>query len=277
MILIADSGSTKTDWCLLDRKGQRKNISTKGMNPYQQNEEELNNEVATALIPQLPTTELDEVYFYGAGCIYDKVALMQRVLNNHLHISKTCEVNTDMLAVARGLCGREPGIACILGTGSNSCFYDGKAITKNVSALGYILGDEGSGAVLGKLFLGDLYKNQLGEAIKREFEETFQLNVSQVIDRVYRKPTPNRFLASFAPFIHQHLNNEKIYNMVLSSFSAFICRNLLQYDSQNYPAHFCGSVAWHFQEVLQKAASIHAVRIGNIMKSPLEGLVKYHQ
>lgn len=276
MILIADSGSTKTDWCLLDDQGNQKRIGTKGMNPYQQSEEELSREVATALIPQLPSTEIEEVHFYGAGCIYDKIPLMQRVLNSHLAITKCCEVNSDMLAVAHGLCGHEPGIACIMGTGSNSCFYDGKEIVKNVSSLGYILGDEGSGSVLGKLFISDLYKNQLGNELRMEFEKQYGLDVGQVIDKVYRQPYPNRFLASFAPFIKQHLDHPSVYQLVLGSFLAFFRRNVMQYESDKYPVYFNGSIAWHFQEVLQEAASQLGINIGEIVKSPMEGLVKYH-
>ena len=276
MILIADSGSTKTDWCLLDEQGNRKSITTKGMNPYQQTGEQLSNEVATALVPQLPGTEIDEVFFYGAGCIYDKIAVMEKVLHEHLQIAKQCEVKSDMLAVARGLCGHEPGIACIMGTGSNSCFYDGKEIVKNVSSLGYILGDEGSGSVLGKLFISDLYKNQLGNELKEEFEKQYGLDVGQVIDKVYRQPYPNRFLASFAPFIKQHLDHPSVYQLVLGSFLPNFRRNVMQYESDKYPVFFNGSIAWHFQEVLQEAAHQLGINIGEIVKSPMEGLVKYH-
>ena len=217
MILIADSGSTKTDWCLIDDEGHRKDISTKGMNPYQQSEEQLTNEVATALVPQLPTTTIENVYFYGAGCIYDKIPLMERVLRSKINILGRCEVNSDMLGVARALCGHESGIACILGTGSNTCFYDGTEITKNVPSLGFILGDEGSGSVLGKLFVNYLYKGLLGEIIKQKFEHSFDLDTGKVIERVYRQPYPNRFLASFAPFIYEHRHDERVYQLIFAN------------------------------------------------------------
>ena len=276
MILIADSGSTKTDWCLLGKDGYRKDIATKGMNPYQQSEEELNAEVASALVPQLPDGEIDEVYFYGAGCIYDKIPLMQRVLQSQLPIKGHCEVNSDMLAVARGLCQHEAGIACILGTGSNSCFYDGQAITQNVTSLGFILGDEGSGGVLGKLFISDLFKNQLGEALKQEFQQHYGLDVGQVIDKVYRKPYPNRFLASFAPFIKEHLDNPQLHQLVINNFLSFFRRNVMQYDYLDHPVHLCGSIAWHFKPQLLEAAQQTGITIGSIEKSPLEGLIGYH-
>lgn len=276
MILIADSGSTKTDWCLIGDRGERKYFCTKGMNPYQQSEEQLANEVATALVPQLPTTTIYNVFFYGAGCIYDKVPLMERVLRSQLHITGQCEVNSDMLGVARALCGHRPGIACILGTGSNTCYYDGEYIAKNVSSLGFILGDEGSGSVLGKLFIGALYKGLLGEEIKQEFEQTYHLDTGKVIDSVYRQPYPNRFLASFAPFIYEHRDDERVYQQIYANFEALCTRCLMQYDYQHHPIHFCGSIAWYFREILEKVAADHQLTIGNIEKAPLEGLVKYH-
>lgn len=277
MILIADSGSTKTDWCLIDDRGEKLYYSTKGMNPYQQSEEQLANEVAKALVPQLPTTTIDDVFFYGAGCIYDKIPLMERVLKSQLNIIGVCEVNSDMLGVARALCGHQPGIACILGTGSNTCFYDGEKIIKNVSSLGFILGDEGSGSALGKLFVNSLYKGLLGEEIKEEFEHTFNLDTGKVIESVYRQPYPNRFLASFAPFIYQHRHDEKVYQQIFANFDVLFKHCLVQYDYQHYSIHFCGSIAWFFREILEKVASFHQFTIGTIERAPLDGLVKYHQ
>ena len=157
-----------------------------------------------------------------------------------------------MLAAARGLCGREAGITCILGTGSNSCFYDGKEIVNHISPLGFILGDEGSGAVLGKLLVGDILKNQLSPAIKEAFLKQFDLTVPEIIDRVYRQPFPNRFLASLSPFIAQHLEEPGIRQLVLGSFIAFLRRNVMQYDYTQYPAHFIGSVAHCYKEILQE-------------------------
>jgi len=156
MILLADSGSTKTDWCLVDQKNSVTKVRTAGINPFFQSSEEIANELATHLVPHLPTTRLDSVYFYGAGCTKEKSPIVAEALKKQFEITGACEVATDMLAAARGLCGHQPGIACIMGTGSNSCAYDGKDITKNVSPLGFILGDEGSGAVLGKMLLNGI-------------------------------------------------------------------------------------------------------------------------
>ena len=277
MILIADSGSTKTDWCLIDDEGHRKDISTKGMNPYQQSEEQLTNEVATALVPQLPTTTIENVYFYGAGCIYDKIPLMERVLRSKINILGRCEVNSDMLGVARALCGHESGIACILGTGSNTCFYDGTEITKNVPSLGFILGDEGSGSVLGKLFVNYLYKGLLGEIIKQKFEHSFDLDTGKVIERVYRQPMANRFLASLSEFITNHLDDSEVRGVVVQNFIDFLRYHISPYCRQDLPVSFVGSVAWYYKDELHEAAERLGYKLGTVLKTPLAGLIRYHQ
>ena len=278
MILIADSGSTKTDWCVVEKGKLIQQISTKGTNPFFQSEEEISNEIATALLPQLTTNAFDAVYFYGAGCGFpDKIAMVHRAIIQHLQVSgDEVEVNTDMLAAARGLCGHEPGIACIMGTGSNSCYYDGKHIGANVSPLGFILGDEGSGACLGKLLVGDILKNQMTSELKEKFLKQFNLEPADIIDRVYRKPFPNRFLASLSPFLAQNLNEPCVRTLVLNSFKAFLKRNVMQYDYQHSKVHFIGSVAFHYKEVLTEAAQEMGVQIGTILQSPMEGLISYH-
>ena len=182
MILIADSGSTKTDWCLVEHGEVLQQIFTKGTNPFFQSEEEISNEIATTLLPQLQASELDAVYFYGAGCAFpDKIETVR--------------------AAARSLCGHHAGIACIMGTGSNSCYYDGGKIVQNVSPLGFILGDEGSGACLGKLLVSDILKNQMTPELKEKFLSQFNLTPADIIDRVYRKPFPNH------PSWHKTLTN----------------------------------------------------------------------
>ena len=240
MILIADSGSTKTDWCVVENGVLLQQIFTKGTNPFFQSEEEISNEIATALLPQLKTSELDAVYFYGAGCGFpDKISMVHRAITKHLSVKNEVEVNTDMLAAARGLCGHDSGIACIMGTGSNSCYYDGKSIVTNVSPLGFILGDEGSGACLGKLLVGDILKNQM----------TPELNLGEPCVRA----------------------------LVLNSFKAFLKRNVMQYeDYQHQKVHFIGSVAFYYKEVLAEAAKEMGIQLGAIIKSPMEGLIKYH-
>lgn len=278
MILIADSGSTKTDWCVVENGQPIQQISTKGINPFFQSEEEISNEIATSLLPQLKTNALDAVYFYGAGCGFpDKIAMVHRAITKHLQIKREVEVNTDMLAVAHGLCQHEAGIACIMGTGSNSCYYDGKQIVSNVSPLGFILGDEGSGAVLGKLLVGDILKNQMTPELKEKFLKQFSLTPADIIDRVYRKPFPNRFLATLSPFLAQNIDEPCIHALVLGSFKSFLKRNVMQYENfRNSKVHFIGSVAFYYKTILAEAAQEMNIQLGTIIKSPLEGLIKYH-
>ena len=278
MILIADSGSTKPDWCLAEHGVAQKRITTKGMNPFFQSEEEMADEMTRTLLPALEGNRPDAVYFYGAGCIYDKVEGVRRAIARALGVDGNhIEVNTDMLAAARSVCGREAGIACILGTGSNSCFYDGSQIQANVSPLGFILGDEGSGAVLGKLFMGDLLKNQLPKGLKEEFFNEYGMTQADIIDRVYRRPFPNRFLASLSPFISSHIHIPEIRQLVKQSFIAFLRRNVMQYDYAHYAVGFNGSVAWYYKEILIEAAAEVGVKMGTLIKAPMEGLLRYHQ
>ena len=279
MILIADSGSTKTDWCVVEKGKLIHQIFTKGTNPFFQSEEEISNEIATALLPQLTDNAFDSVYFYGAGCGFpDKIAMVHRAITGHLKVSGEVEVSTDMLAAARGLCGHQAGIACIMGTGSNSCYYDGKTIVDNVSPLGFILGDEGSGACLGKLLVGDILKNQMTPELKDKFLAQFNLTAPEIIDRVYRKPFPNRFLASLSPFLAQNLNEPCVHSLVLNSFKAFLKRNVMQYkDYRHNKVHFIGSVAYHYKEILAEAAKDMGIQLGTIIKSPMEGLIEYHK
>lgn len=275
MILIADSGSTKTDWCLVDNGVLVKQIFTKGTNPFFQTEDEISAEVSENLLPYLNTAKVDAVWFYGAGCAFpEKNEIVRAAIARHLDVP--IEVGSDLLGAARGLCGRQPGIACILGTGSNSCFYDGKEIVSNVSPLGFILGDEGSGAVLGKMLVGDVLKNQLPAALKEEFLSRYELTPAIILERVYKKPFPNRFLASLSPFLVEHLDVPEIHTLVLNGFKAFFDRNVKQYDYKQYPVHLIGSLAYYYRSVLQEAAEQTGVRLGTIKQSPMEGLISYH-
>ena len=277
MILIADSGSTKVDWKVVDNGKVVKRATTKGINPFFQTEEEISNEIETTLILQLDNQEFSNVYFYGAGCTFDKVDVVKRAIRKNISVRNDIEVNTDMLAAARGLCGYTSGIACILGTGSNSCYYNGRMIEDNISPLGFILGDEGSGASLGKLFLGDLLKNQMTLGLKEKFLTRYNLTTSEIVDRVYRKPFPNRFLAQFTPFLLENLGDPYIHSMVMSSFISFLRKNVMQYyNYDKLPIHFVGSVAYHFQNPLRDALMIMDMKPGKIIQTPMEGLIKFH-
>lgn len=278
MRLIADSGSTKTAWCLLADKQVVRRMTTEGFNPYFETEGEIGGKLAKLLLPHLPERgDIADIHFYGAGCTEEKAPLMARALQQQVGHGVRVEVCSDMLGAARALCGRGAGIACILGTGSNSCQYDGGAIVKQVPPLGFILGDEGSGAALGKALVGDLLKNQLREELKQEFMAKYHLTAADIIERVYRQPYPNRFLAGLQPFLREHLDDEAVYALVLECFGRFFARNVLQYDYRHLPVHFTGSIAYAYRGVLEEAAAKAGVRMAGIEKSPLEGLIRYYQ
>lgn len=275
MILIADSGSTKTDWCVVEHGQLVQQIFTKGINPFFQTGEEISNDIEETLMPQLNKYSIDSVYFYGAGCaFYEKIEMVRHAIAKH--INAPIEVGSDLIAAARALCGKEPGIACILGTGSNSCFYNGKEITDNVSPLGFILGDEGSGAVLGKLLVGDCLKNQLSPELKEKFMSQYQLTPAIILDKVYKEPFPNRFLASLSRFLSENIDNPEIHALVLKGFKSFLTRNVMQYDYKSNKVHFVGSVAHYYKNVLIEAAEELHLKVGTIIKSPMDGLIAYH-
>lgn len=279
MILIADCGSTKIDWCLLNNNKVEKQVFTLGVNAVMLTEEEMRQRFAEQLMPELSdyATSIDAVYFYGAGCLAAEVCgNVARAIRANIP-APVIEVYTDLLAAARALCGHKPGIACIMGTGSNSCLYDGSSIVANVSPLGFILGDEGSGAVLGRLFLGDVLKKQLPAEVCARFLDEYNLDLLGIIKRVYKEPQPNRFLASVTPFICKNIAVPEIHELVLNSFRAFFRRNVKQYEAyRQLEVNFIGSIAYYFRNVLAEAAKAEGCRIGNIVKSPMEGLIKFH-
>ena len=277
MILIADSGSTKTSWCVAEGEHALQTILTTGINPFFQSEEEIAERLKQELCPQLTVNKnnIQAVYFYGAGCVFEKVDIVKRAIETLMH-DTVVEVYSDLLGAARSVCGRQAGIACILGTGSNSCFYDGQQIARNVSPLGYILGDEGGGAVLGKLLVGDLLKDMMTEELKDKFLQQYNLTTAQIIDRVYRQPFPNRFLAGLSPFLAENIHEPMIHSLVLNSFKSFIVRNVMKYDYHTLQVHFTGSIAFYYQDILAEAAAETGIRIGRVEKSPLQGLVAFH-
>lgn len=276
MILIADSGSTKTDWALIAPSGVHR-YNTKGLNPFFMSSQQMSQEIGEGLVPSLPCrADVRSIYFYGAGCTPQKSPDVIAALERHFP-SADCFVTSDMLGAARALSGRESGIVCILGTGANSCLYDGSEIVMNVSPLGFILGDEGSGAVLGKNFIGALLKNQLPAGLKEEFLRHYSLTPEEIIDKVYRQPFPNRFLASFAPFLCEHLSLQEVRELVRCAFDLFLVRNVRQYPGvDSLPIHFVGSVAFYFREVLCEALASHGWHMGNILRTPIDGLLDYH-
>ena len=275
MIIIADSGSTKTDWCVVNQGTQVKQITTAGTNPFFQTKEEISLVIEHKLLPHLEGLPIAAVYFYGAGCAFpEKNEIVQKAI--YRHIPAKIEVGSDLLAAARSLCGHNPGIACIMGTGSNSCYYDGKEIVENISPLGYILGDEGSGAVLGKLLVGDCLKNQLTPELKEKFFKRFNLTPKEILDNVYKKPFPNRFLASVSPFLIENIEEPCIHRIVLNGFKNFFTRNVMLYNYKNVKVHFIGSIAYYYKDTLEEAANALQIELGTIIKSPMQGLIEFH-
>ena len=270
-ILIADSGSTKTDWTF-----QGQVFNTQGINPIHMSDQTISDILENELKPQLTSAishQPSAIKFYGSGVRPEQENKMTSLLKEAFPEAEHVEAKSDLLGAARALCGHQEGIACILGTGANTCLYDGREIVMNTPALGYILGDEGSGANLGIRFLNALYKNQLPKEVKEEFErQGFALN--DIIDRVYRQPMANRFLASLSPFIHSHLDVPEVSALVEESFRQFMVKNIVPYGRKDLPVSAVGSVAFFYKKQLQKAVEEEGYTLGRIMRSPIEGLVQ---
>jgi len=273
-LLIADSGSTKTDWILQSASGDILEIRTSGINPVRDSQNVIFNIVQNQLLPSL-NVNVDEIHFYGAGCISPFKESVTSVLHS-LFPTASINVESDLLGAARALCGKEPGIACILGTGSNSCYYDGNSIVQNVSPLGYILGDEGSGAVLGRMFLGMLLKDERMEKVKQLFLEHYRLTIPEILSKVYREPQPNVFLASLMPFVHEHRNEPLVQQLLQSQFALFLQRNVKSYHQNELPVNFVGSIAYHFFSELSISVRTEGLILGEILEKPSKKLLFYH-
>ncbi len=276
MILIADSGSTKTQWCLAEGRRVICRLRTPGTNPYFQTQAEMRQIIGEKVYPHLAAYRVEAVFFYGAGCASaEKNRLVEQALAEFFPVP--IEVDSDLCGAARALCGTQPGIACILGTGSNSCLYDGKRITEHIPPLGFILGDEGSGAMLGRRLAGDCLKRQLPAHLCEEWMRRYELTPETVLEKVYKQPFPNRFLASLTPFLLEHLAEPAVYSLVYDSFRAFFTRNVMAYTGYaGYPVHFTGSIAYYYRDVLQAAAAELGLKPGKIEQEPMDGLIAYH-
>ena len=298
MVLIADSGSTKVHWCLITASGQCSDVFTDGINPLFQTTIAMQNSISNQLLPQIAPLlwagTLTHIFFYGAGCTPEKKVFVQKALEAVFKKAEV-QVESDMLGAARGLLGRNPGVACILGTGSGSCFYNGESIDWCVPSLGYILGDEGSAAVLGKRLVGDLLKNQLEPTansqqpmanLKEIFFEEYNTSMADIIERVYRQPFPNRFLAKLSKFCADHIDDPRIHALVYDHFVQFIRRNLHQYFAPSpsgegrgeaSPVGFVGSIAYYYRPILEEAMRAENLPLGTILKDPIEGLKDFHK
>jgi glucosamine kinase len=274
--LIADSGATKAEWCLL-ANGKKKTIITQGISPYFLNTEQIAGLLLKELKPKLKDVQVDEVFYYGTGCANpDNTKSVKKAVSKIFNEAKV-EVTHDLMAAARALCGREKGVACILGTGSNSCYYDGKKMVKNSPGLGYVLGDEGSGAYLGRKVIQYYLYGTFDEELRGRFDLTYTTNTAEILENVYKKPLPNRYLASFAKFLAENRGHYMIENIIEDGINDFFFNHLCKYrETWTLPIHFAGSVAFGFKDVLQQLCNSYEFELGNVMKNPMEGLVKYH-
>jgi len=276
IILIADSGSTKTDWVLCNGSIIIKRVKTQGLNPTIQSSDEILAVLKAELADNIDTTAPQKIFFYGAGCAYDTANNRMKQALEAVFTTKEIEIYSDLLASARALCGHEEGIACILGTGSNSCLYDGKNIIDNPPSMGYILGDVGSGAHLGRQLVSDCVKKQLPKAIREKFMQEYNLDVATILERVYHTPLPNRWLASLTPFIQENKKNAEVHTMLKHCFTQFFQRNVMVYRRSWLPIHISGGIGMNFSEEIRETAESLGLSVGNIVESPMEGLIKFH-
>lgn len=277
MILIADSGSTKTDWRQISRDGEVTQARSKGINPYYQSSDDIIQILKNELIGALEE-KVEEIHFYGAGCSNEaKKAVVREALQSVFPEAKM-EVQHDMLAAARSLCGHSAGIACILGTGANACVYDGKEISQYRLNLGYLLGDEGSGGYLGKELAKRYLSEKLPKDLAEAFEKRYRMSREEFLQKIYAEKMPNRYLASFSQFIFHHLQHPYLYKMVYDAFGLFFETFVGVFpESKDLPIHFTGSIAFYYSNLLRQVANDRGLAVRNVLESPIAGLTLYHQ
>lgn len=275
--LIADGGSTKTEWCLL-KSSNSKLFTSQGMSPYFVNAEEAERIIKTEVLPFLKKQPIDEIWFYGTGCKNPANIKMFNKVFRKIFPNSIIKIDNDLSGAARALCGNEKGIACILGTGSNSCYYNGKRIAKNSPGLGFILGDEGSGAYLGKKVIQHFLYRIFDEELRAKFIARFVTNDVEILEAVYQKPLPNRYLASFAIFLAENRGHYMIENIIEDGLNDFFFTHVISYrESQSLPVHFTGGIAFGFKDVVEQLCNGYGLQMGSILKTPMEGLIKYHR
>lgn len=275
MKLIAESGSTKTEWAIIEDGTLMEHVYTEGINPYFQTRREISRSIRLGLPPEFFRKKIEKIYYYGAGCASpEKNQMVSASLITQFKVRT--QVGSDLLGAARGLFLNESGIACILGTGSNSCFYDGKEIVKNVTPGGYVLGDEGSGSSVGKEFLADVIKNLAPEALARDFFDNFKIKKQDILTTVYNHPLPNRFLDTVSYFLINYIQNQYVVDIITRNFERFFTRCVFQYEYKDYPICFVGSMANNFKSLLRTVAQSHGIEISKIEETAMDGLIKYH-
>jgi len=276
MILIADSGSTKTEWREVTEGVAGRSYISSGINPFFVTGEDIIS-LLRKEIPELEGSTASRIFFYGTGVSSAAKAEIVRGALSGFFGTGELFIGSDLLGAARSLCQTDPGIACIIGTGSNSCYYDGKVIVSNVSPLGYILGDEGGGAVLGRKLVSGVLKKQLPGIVIENFFKAYPFTPAGILDNVYNMPFPNRFLGQFTRFIADNIHVPELQAIITSSFDEFIIRNVLQYpEARKFPVHFTGSIAYHFRPFLEDLLTKYRLQSGLFTLTPMENLVRYH-
>lgn len=274
--LICDSGSTKAEWCLLNGKS-KKIVTTQGLSPYFLTTQQIQQIIEKELMPKIKNIIIDEVFFYGTGCNNpENIKSVKKAISLVFTKAKVA-VDHDLMGAAKALCGSNKGIACILGTGSNSCFYNGKKIVKNSPGLGYVLGDEGSGAYLGKKVIQYFLYKTFDEDLMDRFNAKYATNSVDILNHVYKQPLPNRYLASFVPFLIENRGHYMIENIIEDAFNDFFFNHVYKYrESWQMPINFVGSVAFGFKDVLKEMCNAYELQLGIVIKKPIDGLIKYH-
>ena len=274
--LIADSGATKCEWRLVHDK-EIQTIITTGLSPYFLSEEKILAVLQTELLANMPEVTVNKVAFYGTGLgNADNLKLIKAILHK-IFPDATIEVTHDLMAAVHATAGREKGVVAILGTGSNSCYYNGKKIVKNSPGLGYVLGDEGSGAYLGKKVIQYYLYNTFDEDLRARFDATFTVTAKDILESVYTKPFPSRHLASYAIFLAQNRGHYMVENILEDGLNDFFFQHLCKYaESWKLPIHFAGSIAYGFRDVIAQLCNSYEFELGKVVQSPMEGLLKYY-
>lgn len=279
MILIADGGSTKTNWCLIDDEGKKANFNTEGYNPYFVSIDYIINSLQHNLPSDLQLDRISEVNYYGAGCSTDEKRDQVKTAMSAVFTHSDVNIDHDLMAAARAVLGRQAGFAAILGTGTNTCLYDGTKISMNIDSGAYILGDEGSGCYIGKKLLTDYLRGYMPETIKQNFWDTYKLTRDDINEQVYTKPLANRFCAGFSKFVYDNMNVNLAYShgLVKSSFEDFFKNLVTHYpDYKKHTFNCIGSVAYNFRNILEEVAAENGMQVGTIIRSPIDNLVKFH-
>jgi glucosamine kinase len=279
MILIADGGSTKTSWCLIEDSGKKIMFNTEGYNPYFSDTEYIIESMHKNMPVDLPIDKINEVHYYGAGVHNDEKAAVVESAMKVIFNKAKIHVDHDLMAAARALLGDKRGFAAILGTGTNTCIYDGEGLEMSIDSLAYILGDEGSGCYIGKKLLSDYVRGYMPKNVRDSFWDTFKLTPDDILEAIYKKPLPNRFCASFSKFVYDiTVNIEYSRNLVKTSFKDFFENLVSHYPNyQDYEFNCIGSVAYNFRNVLEETALEYGMKMGKILRSPIDDLVLYHQ